>query len=77
MDENSTVFMTLTDRGEVELMTRNFAVMAQARAAREAGKPENFTYSTGEGERTVQGCVTWLNETPRFRFAVLPRNAEG
>lgn len=72
-----TIFLTMTDRGEVELMTDNPAVMGKARQDHAAGADNRtFVYRDGEDEGTVTGRVTWLNEEPNFRFAVLPDEAE-
>lgn len=72
-----TIYLTMTDRGEVELMTDDPAVMAKARQDHSsAAENRTFVYRDGEDEGTVTGRVTWLNEEPTFRFAVMPDEAE-
>lgn len=36
----------------------------------------SFVYQLESGETTVTGKVTWLNEEPTFRFAVMPEDAD-
>lgn len=72
---NKTSLLTVTDQGEIELITDDQAVIHKARQARANQAVTSFVYSTGEEEEIINGRITWMSEDPRFRFAVLAEEA--
>lgn len=73
--QQRTTLLTITDQGEIELMTDDTAVMHKVRQAHTSKAVTSFVYSAGAAEEIINGRVTWLNEEPRFRFAVLAEEA--